>query len=247
MSANLQLKPNARFAERRSLVIGGTSGIGLATARALHAEGSSVVAASRTPAAHSDQGDLPPEMATATVDITDPGSIEALFADIESLDHLVVTAAEVPSGRVADTDPALLRPAVESRLFGSLRAATLARAVMPDDGAIVLFSGLAAHRGFPGEAMASAACGAVEAVTRALAVEFAPIRVNTLVPGNVWTPIFQGFFGDDAAAVAAQLSERLPVGRLADPDEIAHAVLFALENTYLTGASLFVDGGFSVI
>lgn len=247
MPAPVEQRPNERFAGCRSLVIGGTSGIGLATVRALRAEGAEVTAASRSPQSHPDQGELPAGVQTAAVDLTDPDSIDALFASIDALDHLVVTAAEVPSGRVAETDLAILRPAVESRLFGSLRAATLASERMSDGGSIVFFSGLAGHRGFPGEAMASAACGAIEALTRALAVELAPVRVNTLVPGNVWSPIFQNFFGEDAAAVADQLAERLPAGRLADPAEIAHAVMFALENSYVTGSSLFIDGGFAVI
>ena len=180
------------------------------------------------------------------MDITDRLSTERFFADVETLDHLVVTAAELPSGRLVETKLDQLRPAIESRLFGSLHAIQRAVPVMREGGSVVLFSGQAARKGFPGESMGAASCGAIESLVKTLAVELAPLRFNALCPGSAWTQVFRNFFGDDAEEAAEQFGASLPLKRLARTSEIAHAVVFLLENSYVTGSTLVVDGGFGV-
>lgn len=241
--------PPARppLADSNVVVIGGTEGIGLATVRRLLAQGARVWCGSRTARAKTHLDVLGDRCTRVDVDVTDVGSVRALIEGIDRVDHLILTAAAVPSGVIATSDLDLLRPAMESRLFGALAAVQAVRDRMPASGSIVLFSGMAAHRGFPGEALAAASCGAVEAVVKTLAVELAPVRVNAVRPGNVWTATFRGFFGDGAEAARDTLAARLPLGRLSEPDEIAHAVQFLLENTSATGSVLAVDGGFAAV
>ncbi|MGB1880635.1 MAG: SDR family oxidoreductase, partial [Gammaproteobacteria bacterium] len=91
--------------------------------------------------------------------------------------------------------------------------------------------------------VASASCGAVDALARALALDLAPIRVNTIAPGYVDTPLFDGLLGDQRDSVLAAAAERLPVKRIGQPEDIADAVLFLMRNGYVNGINLVVDGG----
>lgn len=228
------------------VVIGGTSGFGLATAEALAGLGASVVVGARSRDRIDAVAGEHPGIEGRTVDLTDPASIERFFAPLDRVDFLVISAAELPSGRLLDTDLSALRPAVDSRLFGSLAAVKAAVPLMPEHGSIVLFSGTAARKGFAGESLGSASCGAVESVVRSLALELAPHRINAISPGSAMTPVFRQFFGEHAEQAAVDFAATLPLKRLADPAEIAHAVLWLLSNTYVTGSTLIVDGGQSI-
>ena len=114
---------------------------------------------------------------------------------------------------------------------------------MPAGGSITFMSGTAGRRPLPGAAVASASCGAVDAFARALALDLAPIRVNTITPGYVDTPLFDDILGAARDQVLADAAARLPVGRIGQPEDIAHAVLFLMQNGYVTGINLVVDGG----
>lgn len=232
---------------RTALVIGGTSGYGLATAEQLADRGARVIIAGRSQerlqAALASNG----AFSGAQADLTDSASVARLAESFGGVDFLVVSAAQVPSGRILESDLDALRPAVESRLFGAVRAIAAFAPLMPEDGAIVLFSGGAARKAFAGESMGSASCGAVESLVRTLAVELAPLRINAILPGSAMTPLFSDFFGERATEAAASIAASLPLNRLADPAEIADAVLWLLTNSYVTGSTLVVDGGQSIV
>jgi NAD(P)-dependent dehydrogenase (short-subunit alcohol dehydrogenase family) len=146
-------------------------------------------------------------------------------------------------GRLADTDTATLRVPMEVRFWGSLFLCKYAPAKMSRGGSITLSSGVVVERPSPGQGIGAASTAAVEAFTRAMALELAPIRVNTVRPGGVDTPLTQRLFGARRAEVIAEQASRLPVGRFGQPEDLADAIVFLMGNTYTTGVTLTIDGG----
>ncbi len=229
------------------VIVGGSSGIGLAAARAAIAKGARVTvtgrSAARLDAAKATLGD---DLGTAAVDAIDEAAMRRFFADCGAIDHLFVT----PGSYVKDhhLEPAIdtLREPVDRRFLAALQASKYALPKLSQTGSITLMSGTAVVRPLPGAAMSGASCGAVEGLARALALDFAPIRVNALRAGFYDTPFLDEALGNQRAEVVAALSERLPVGRIGRPEEAAHAVIFLMENAYVTGTCLVVDGGGSL-
>jgi NAD(P)-dependent dehydrogenase (short-subunit alcohol dehydrogenase family) len=215
------------------VVFGGSSGIGLATAAAARDRGADVVITGRSE----------DRLRTAAGALGDEDATRALFADLAIVHHIFVSAGAVGGGPLG-APMTTLRPLLETRVWGSVFAATHGAAKMAEGGSITLCSGVSGLRPRPGgSSVASASCGAVEALARSLAVELAPIRVNTVVPGLVDTPLLDGFFGDQREAGLAAAGARLPVQRVGTPEDIADAVLFLMGNGYVTGISLIIDGG----
>ncbi|MCB1747061.1 MAG: SDR family oxidoreductase [Gammaproteobacteria bacterium] len=233
-----------RLNEQTVVVLGGTSGIGLATACAARDAGARVVVtgrdAERLERARATLGD---GARVQRLDATDEAGTRTLCEELGSIHHVFVTAGQlVLDGRLAPaTDE--LRPALDTRFWAALYAAKFAAPHMPAGGSITFMSGTAGRRPLPGAAVASASCGAVDAFARALALDLAPIRVNTITPGYVDTPLFDDILGAARDQVLADAAARLPVGRIGQPEDIAHAVLFLMQNGYVTGINLVVDGG----
>jgi NAD(P)-dependent dehydrogenase (short-subunit alcohol dehydrogenase family) len=249
-----------RFDGKHLVIVGGSSGIGLETARLALAAGASVTIAGRSAdklrraaeslQAHSNKGTATASsnpLRQAVADIAAESSIQALFASESRVDHLFLPAGDLqPGGGDALTsDPGSLRWILETRLMGVVNVVRQARAKMAKDGSITLMSGLYSHRPARGGAMAAAAVAAVEGMTRALALDLAPTRVNAVAPGLINTPLWDAF-GDQRAAIAAR-AETLPVGRIGRPEEVAEAVLFLMSNGFVTGTVLAIDGGGSLV
>ncbi|MFK4085826.1 SDR family oxidoreductase [Kribbella sp. NPDC020789] len=183
-------------------------------------------------------GELPDTASGTAVDLTDPEAVAAFFAGLEPFDHLVYTAGEALSLlEVRTLDLARARQAFELRYFGALSAIRSAVPKLRPGGSVVLTSGTAADRPGPGWSVAASICGAADSLVRALAVELAPIRVNAVKPGVVRTPLWPEGFDYDAAA------ESLPVGRIGEPEDIAEAYLFLMNQQYATGSIVTVGGG----
>jgi NAD(P)-dependent dehydrogenase (short-subunit alcohol dehydrogenase family) len=241
-----------RFEGKHLVVVGGSSGIGLETARLALAEGASVTIAGRsedrlTRAAEglgiSRKGGLVEGRVKAVVaDAADESSILALFEGEPRVDHLFLPAGELRpgGGDVLGADLDGLRSILEVRLLGVVRAIRHARPKMAG-GSITLMSGLYSTRPARGGAMAAAAVAAVEGMTRALALDLAPIRVNAVAPGLIETPLWDAF-GPEREAILAR-GASLPVGRIGRPEEVADAVLFLMGNGFVTGTVLAIDGG----
>lgn len=233
------------------VVIGGSSGMGLAVAQRCLADGASVVIAGRSPerldAARVELGHT--ERVTAIpVDIGDRAAVGELFERVGTLRHLVVTAADLPYGPASGLTEDHIMRAVRSKIVGPLFAAQFAaeRIVVP--GSITFTAGIAAHRPIPGGALGAIVNGALESMVRALALEFAPIRVNAVSPGWVDTPIWgQLVTADVKRARFAEMSARLPGGRIGTPDDIAHAVAFLIGDAFITGTVLHADGAQQLI
>jgi NAD(P)-dependent dehydrogenase (short-subunit alcohol dehydrogenase family) len=235
------------FDGSRILLVGGTSGLGLAVAQAAAERGATPIVASRrrTSVDHA-LGVLPAHAEGGTVDLGDPGSIERLVERAGPIDHLVYTAGEpLRLTMLADLTPEIARDFWETRYFGALgvvRAVTVAGAVR-EGGSIVLTGGNAGRRPAPGWSLGASVCGAMEALTRQLALELAPIRINLVVPGVTRSPLWAGMAHDDEQAMYDRLTATLPVRRVGEPSDVALAYLYAMEQPMATGTAILVDGG----
>jgi len=234
------------LAGKTVVVIGGSSGMGLATAKAALAEGATVVITGRSEERlRSAREALGGAVRTVALDAADEAGTRALFEQLGHVDHVFFTAATLTFAPRLAADSSSLRAAIDTRFWGSYYVAKYAAPKMPPDGSITFTTGTASRKPIPGSAVVSASCGAVEALARALAVELAPIRVNTIAPGLVDTPLLERTMGgrERAAKVIADMGARLPVKRAGAPEDIAQAALFLMKNRFTTGITLTVDGG----
>jgi NAD(P)-dependent dehydrogenase (short-subunit alcohol dehydrogenase family) len=215
------------------LVLGGSSGIGLATARACVARGWAVVVASRNPAG----ADVDAER--IALDVTDRAAVDTVLGGLGPVDHLVFTPGSRASGPAKELDLDVARRAFETKLWGALAAIQAADVRR----SIVLMSGAAASTPMRGGAATAAVNGAVEALVRVLAVELAPVRVNAVSPGIVDTPSWAALDDVQRRAMFDRLSGNLPAGRVGRAEDIAAAIVSMLENDFMTGEVLHVDGG----
>jgi len=232
------------LAHKTVVVLGGTSGIGLATAKAAQGEDARVIVTGRSrERLTAAQAKLGSGARTVALDVADEAGTRALFQEIDRVDHIFITAGSVALDARLAPDSASLRPALDVRFWGAFNAAKYGAAKMNEGGSITFMSGTTARRPLRGAAVATASCGAVEAFARALAVDLAPIRVNTLQPGYVDTPMLDELLGEAHAKIKAEAGARLPVKRIGRPEELADAVLFLMKNGYVNGITLTVDGG----
>ncbi len=231
------------------VVIGGSSGLGLATAKAAADEGAHVVITGRSrERLQSARAEIGHEVRAESIDANDEAATRRLFEDLRSVNHVFVSAATVTFAAGLTSETSALHPAMDTRFWGSLYAAKYASPKMPPDGSITFTSGISAWRPRPGASVGSASCGAIEAFARSLALELAPIRVNTIQPGLIDTPLIDSLMGGErAAGIKEMMAKRLPVKRVGRPDDIAEAVLFLMKNGFTTGITLTVDGGHTLM
>jgi NAD(P)-dependent dehydrogenase (short-subunit alcohol dehydrogenase family) len=177
-------------------------------------------------------------------DLTDEAQTAALFAAIGPFDHLAYTAGEpLQLGPIAETSLAAARGALETRVWGAYAAVKHAAPLIRPGGSVVLSSGSAGARPQGGWSVAAAICGATEALTRALALELAPVRVNAVAPGVLRTDLWRDL--DEAArdGLYADVAGALPVERVGEAEDAAAAFLYLMGSGYTTGTVLAVDGG----
>src|SRR5512146_639113 len=188
------------------VILGGSSGIGLATAKAARAEGARVVVTGRSATRlESAQALVGADVRTVALDVADEAGTRALCQELDRVDHIFITAGMVMLDSGLAPDSASLRPALETRFWGAFAAAKYGAARMRGSGSITFMSGTTARRPLKGAAVATASCGAVEAFARALAVDLAPIRVNTIQPGYVDTPMLDELLGEGHNAIKAEI------------------------------------------
>jgi NAD(P)-dependent dehydrogenase (short-subunit alcohol dehydrogenase family) len=230
--------------ERVVVVVGASSGLGLATAAAAQQAGARVTIVARDPD-RLDQArrQLGGDVAAAAVDAADSDGVARLFAGFDRVDHVACFTGEQPVGSVAETTHEQYQRSLDARVWAARNLCAAAAPLMPPSGSFTFCSGVSAWRPRAGRASGAAATGAVEAYARAMAVELAPIRVNTVCPGSFDTPVLDRAFGDRKAEMMQPYLSKLPAGRLGRPDELAHAVLFLMTNEYVTGTVLHIDGG----
>jgi NAD(P)-dependent dehydrogenase (short-subunit alcohol dehydrogenase family) len=232
------------MSDRTALVVGGTSGIGLATARQLRALGADVHVAGRSKERLDDVAASDPDLHGHQADGGNAVEIGALAEAIGPIDWLVVTLSGGEGfGPIADLDLGTLRRAFDAKFWGHV---TTVQAVLPrltPGGSITLVSAITARAAVPGTAGIAAINAAVEALVKPLAAELAPIRVNGVSPGFVDTPWWSAMPEEARQAYFAQAAQVLPVRRIATAADIAEAVVLAATNPNLTGTIIEADGG----
>jgi NAD(P)-dependent dehydrogenase (short-subunit alcohol dehydrogenase family) len=231
--------------DKTVLVVGRGSGLARAVTLLARSEGARVVVAGRDKAkltdAYSDMAD--PEISAEVVDMTDDASIEALADRIGPLDHVVSTASARARGKLPELQRDDLRQSFDTKVIGpTMLAKYLAPQINPG-GSFVLFSGVHAFKHNVGYLGVGITNGAVDFLTRWLAVELAPIRVNAISPGVIDTGAWDAMGEDGKRDYFEHIAAHNPAGRIGTPDDIAAAVLFAMTNTFMTGMTLKVDGG----
>lgn len=244
-----------RFRDKIILVVGGNSGIGLASAKRFAAEGGRVIITGRNPetldaaAAEIGQGATAYRSDIADIDSLDP-VIDAIRAAHGRIDVLFVNAGVGGFASVRDVTPAMWDEVHGVNLRGCFFAVQGALPLMGRGGSIVLTGSIGAVLGVPGNAAYAAAKAGLRAAARILATELVKegIRVNVVSPGPTETPIINrnpGMSADDVAGLRAAMTEAVPMKRMGEADEIARAVLFlaSAEASFITGVDLFVDGG----
>ena len=228
------------------VVIGGSSGIGLATARLAGEAGAQVTIAGRDEdrlAAALES--LPGNTRGSALDVADEAAVRDLFDSFDHVDHVASLAGTHVAGRVTDLDSEALRGPVDNRFWGPIHICKYASPKMTT-GSITLCTGAGVARPRAGSAIVSAAAGGSEVLARAMAVELAPVRVNVVRPGIVDTPLLERLAPGSRDDVFEAMAKRVPLGRVARPEEIADGILFLMTNEYVTGTTLTIDGGASL-
>ena len=231
------------FSGQRVVIVGGTSGLGLATAQHLAEQGADVVVVGRR---HVDAAltHLPATATGASVDVHDEQALAELFTSLGDFDHLAYTAGEpLALAAIDDLDLGVARDRLEIRLWGAYAAVKHAHRHVRPGGSIVLTSGSAGTRPQPSWAIAASICGATEALTRTLALELAPIRVNAVAPGVVRTELWREMTDEQRDEMYAGLAQTLPVAGAGEADDVARAYAYLMSSGYTTGTVLAIDGG----
>lgn len=231
---------------KRIVVLGGSAGIGFAVAALAAREGARVViGSSNADRVHAAVAKLATgDHAGHAIDLRSPDAVSALFGKLGAIDHLVYTAGEeLMIGPLAELDIAAAHAFFELRFWGALGAIRAARPHLAHDGSIVLTGGTAGRRPHAGFVIGASICAAMEAVTRTLAVELAPVRVNIVVPGFVDTELWSNIPTAARQQMFRDAAAKLPVGRIGTPADIAEHYLGFLRGGYVTGQALVVDGG----
>jgi NAD(P)-dependent dehydrogenase (short-subunit alcohol dehydrogenase family) len=225
------------------VLIGGSAGIGLATARRARQEGAEVVLAGRDPDRLRQAAAEVGARSTAAFDANDPAAVAGFFRELPAIDHVLVTAGGPQYGPLLEMDPAQVRDAMTGHIMLALEIARNAVGRMRPGGAIVLMGGTGGRRIGHGLGIASAATAALPPFTAALALELAPVRANLIAAGFVDTPLSASLLGDGLDERREELRATLPIGRVVGPADVAALAVHIMANTALTGATYDIDGG----
>ncbi|ELY5142677.1 SDR family oxidoreductase [Vibrio vulnificus] len=210
------------------VVLGGTSGIGAELAKQLESDHTIVHVASRQ----------------TGLDISDEKSVYHYFETIGAFDHLIVTAGSyAPAGKVVDVEITQAKYAFDTKFWGAVLAAKHGARYLKQGGSVTLTSGMLSRKVVANTYVKAAINAAIEATTKVLAKELAPIRVNAISPGLTKTEAYKGMNADDRDAMYQRTQSHLPVGKVGEASDIAMAYLFAIQNSYMTGTVIDVDGG----
>jgi NAD(P)-dependent dehydrogenase (short-subunit alcohol dehydrogenase family) len=228
------------LAGQKVVVVGGSSGIGLATAELAKNEGAEVIIASR----NADRLNAAAQRLGAKAipaDVTSDESVASLFRACGPVDHVVVTAAQLRSGPFKTVAMEDVRSTMEGKFWGAWRVARSAE--IRAGGSLTLVSGYLSIRPRPNSAIVGAANGAIESLARSLALDLAPVRVNCVSPGIIDTPIRAAMPEAARLEMLAKTAASLPVGRVGVGEDIAHQILAFMTIGFMTGSIVYLDGG----
>jgi len=226
------------------VLIGGSAGIGLETARRARAEGAEVVLTGRNPDRLKQAAEEVGARSTAAFDATDAASVQKFFQDLPApIDHVLITAGGPHYGPLLDMDSAQIRAGLSDHVVQALEVARNAAPKMRPGGTLLLMGGTGGRRIGHGLGIVSATTAALPPFTAALALELAPVRVNLIAAGFVDTPLSASLLRDDLERRRNQLRATLPIGRVVGPADVAALAVHIMSNTALTGATYDIDGG----
>lgn len=228
------------LAGKKVVVIGGSSGIGLATAELAKSQGADVVIASRS-AAKLEPIAARLKLTAIPADVTSDQSVAELFKRTGPVDHVVLTAAQLRTGPFKAVAMEDVRATMEGKFWGAWRVAR--EAEIRPGGSLTLVTGFLSVRPRPNSAIISAANGALESLARALALELAPVRVNAVSPGVIDTPIRAAMPETARKEMLAKTAAALPVGRVGMAEDIARQIASFMSNGFATGSIVYIDGG----
>jgi NAD(P)-dependent dehydrogenase (short-subunit alcohol dehydrogenase family) len=237
--------PNsASLSGQTVIVLGGSAGIGFATARAAADAGAHVTITGRTRDRIDRAAAAIPGVRSAVFDVSDSAALDAFFADVSGdIDHVLLTAGGPHYGPLLQMSPEAVRTAMSDHVVTAIAVAGhLAQRGRPG-GSLILVGGTGARRVKPGLGLASALTDAMPPLTAALALELAPVRVNLIAAGFVDTELSASLLGDQLEQRRQQLREILPIGRVVGPEDVAALAIHLMTNTALTGATFDIDGG----
>ncbi len=226
------------------VVIGGSAGIGLETARRARAEGAKLVLAGRTPERLKRAATMVDASSTATFDANDSSALEKFFDNLEGpVDHVMVTAGGPYYSRLVDMDFAEARRAIQEHPMLMVGVARYAMDKVRPGGGLVFMGGTGGRNPAVGVGLMSAMTAALPALTASLALEIAPVRINLIAAGFVDTPLSASLLGDGLDQRREQLAEKLPISRVVTPTDVASLAVHLMTNTAVTGATYDIDGG----
>ncbi len=232
---------------QRIVIIGGSSGIGLATAKAAVASGARVVIAGRNLEKLAKAREaIGGQVEALPLDAGNEAAVKDFFEKVGEFDHLTTPGSSIRGGPFLSLETAQARADFDSKFWGQYHAAKYGAPKMRPGGSIVLFAGIWSQRPAAGYAAIAAINSAIEGLGRALAGELAPIRVNTVSPGLVDTPIYAGLPEAQRTATFAAFAAAAPVKRVGRPEDIAQTVLYLMNNSFTTGSTIYVDGGYTL-
>jgi len=234
------------FESQTVLIVGGSSGIGAAAAKAFAGLGADVTIASRNQAKlDAVAADIGSAVRTAVLDTTDEASVEAFFAKAGHFDHVVISAAQTPGGPVRELALSDAYAAMNSKFWGAYRVARAAN--ITEGGSLTLVSGFLSVRPSKSSVLQGAINAALEALARGLALELSPVRVNTVSPGLIATPLWSKLGEQARQSMYEGAAARLPARRVGQPEDVANAIVYLAGTPYATGSTVLVDGGGAIV
>ena len=226
------------------IVLGGSAGIGLETARLAGAQGAAVIITGRNPERLEQAADAVSAQATAVFDVNDAAALDGFFQGLSTpIDHVLVTAGAPHYGPILEMAPDEVRDALSGHALLAIRVARNLVGRMRPGGALLLLGGTGGRKIAVGLGLASAVTAAMPALTATLALELSPARVNLIAPGFVDTPLSASILGEGLDARREQLRTTLPIRRVVGPADVAALAVHLMTNTALTGATYDIDGG----
>ena len=226
------------------VAIGGSSGVGLETARRARTEGAEVILAGRNRERLQHAASEVDASSTVAFDANDPASLQQFFEDLPTtIDHVMVTAGRPHYGRLADMDYEQIRSALDERLMQTIEVTRNAAGKVRPGGTLVFMSAIEGRRPGAGLTIVSAVTAAMSALIASLALEFAPLRVNQIAAGFIDSPLSASLLGDALENRRNQLRSTLPIGRVVEPADVAALAVHIMTNTALTGGTYDIDGG----
>jgi NAD(P)-dependent dehydrogenase (short-subunit alcohol dehydrogenase family) len=236
------------MSDQHAVIVGGSSGIGLATARLIAAHGFKVTITGRDKdRLDAARASLKGDVHGRVMDAANADLLPALFKDIGAIDHLVLALGSGKgAGPFASVSIADVKAGFDEKVFPHFACAQAAIPTLRKDGSMTFISAVSAQAAMPGTAGLGAANAAIAAIVPILAAELKPLRVNCVSPGVIDTPWWDFLTADQKGPVFAEYAAKAPVGRVGTSDDIAQAIVFLINDSFMTGQTIICDGGLAL-